>query len=132
MKKIILTLTFFMSLQITNAQNTLTPELLWKLGRISVLGISKDEKLVIYKVATPSVEENKSSAKYFSIPVSGGNATEIFDTKLLLADKNVSPDGKYILSSEEVKINKLKNRAKAKPAKELILMEEHIAPAGSG
>ncbi len=107
MKKLILVLTFFMSLQITSAQNTLTPELLWKLGRVSVLGISKDGKSIVYKVSSPSVEENKSSSKYYTIPVSGGNATEITDTKLVLADKNVSPDGKYVLSSDEVKINKV-------------------------
>ena len=94
-----------MSLQITNAQNTLTPELLWKLGRVTALGISKDKKSVVYKVSSPSVEENKSSSKYYTIPVYGGNATEVKDIKLVLADKNVSPDGKYILSSDEVKMN---------------------------
>ncbi|MEY4085244.1 MAG: hypothetical protein RL074_1031, partial [Bacteroidota bacterium] len=37
------------------AQNVMTPELLWKLGRISPLGISKDGKNIVYKVSTPSV-----------------------------------------------------------------------------
>ena len=90
-----------------SAQQVLSPELLWKLGRVSVLGISKDGKSVVYKVAIPSVEENKSNSKFYTIPVNGGNATEVKDTKDLVADKNVSPDGKYILSSQEVKINKV-------------------------
>ena len=107
MKKIILSLLLIMGLSSANAQNTLTPELLWKLGRITALGISKDGKSVVYKVTTPSVQDNKSSSKYFTIPVSGGNATEITDTKLILVDKNVSSDGKYILSSDEVKMNKV-------------------------
>ena len=94
-----------MGLSVANAQNTLTPELLWKLGRITALGISKDGKSAVYKVTSPSVQENKSSSKYYTIPVTGGNETEIIDTKLVLADKNISPDGKYILSSDEVKIN---------------------------
>ncbi len=89
----------------TSAQNVLSPELLWKLGRVSVLGISKDGKSVVYKVASPSVEENKSNSKFYTIPVNGGNATEVKETKNLIADKNVSADGKYILSSQEVKIN---------------------------
>jgi dipeptidyl aminopeptidase/acylaminoacyl peptidase len=89
------------------AQNTMSPELLWKLGRISVLGISKDAKNIVYKVSFPSVEENKSNSKYYTIPVSGGNATEIATTKELLKDKNISPDGNYLVYNEEVKIDKI-------------------------
>ena len=87
--------------------NQMTPELLWKLGRVSVLGISKDEKNIIYKVATPSVEENKSNSKSYTLPIHGGTAIEVKDTKDLIADKNTSPDGKYIVYDEEVKINEV-------------------------
>ena len=89
------------------AQNVMSPELLWKLGRISVLGLSKDNKNIVYKVAYPSVEENKSSSKYFTIPVSGGNAVEVTNAKELVSDKNISPNGKYIVYNEEVKIDKV-------------------------
>lgn len=87
------------------AQNVMTPELLWKLGRISPLGISKDGKNIVYKVSTPSVTENKSNSKIYTLPISGGTPTEIKDTKSVLADKNVSPDGKHIVYNEEVKID---------------------------
>ena len=87
-----------------SAQQTLTPELLWKLGRVSALGISNDGKNVIYKVTTPSVEENNSNSKTFSIPIKGGVATEITETKGLLKDKNTSPDGKLMLSYKEIKL----------------------------
>lgn len=92
-----------------SAQEVLTPESLWKLGRVSALGISKDGKSVVYKVSTPSMEQNKSSAKYFTVPVIGGTVAEIQEaqTKELLADKNVSPDGSYILTTEEVKTEKV-------------------------
>lgn len=106
MKKIFFIIVSTMSIA-ASAQQVLSPELLWKLGRVSVLGISKDGKSVVYKVAIPSVEENKSNSKFYIIPVNGGNATEVKDTKDLVADKNVSPDGKYILSSQEVKVNKV-------------------------
>ncbi len=106
MKKIFFIIVSTMSIA-ASAQQVLSPELLWKLGRVSVLGISKDGKSVVYKVAIPSVEENKSNSKFYTIPVNGGTATEVKDTKDLVADKNVSPDGKYILSSQEVKINKV-------------------------
>jgi dipeptidyl aminopeptidase/acylaminoacyl peptidase len=89
------------------AQNVMTPELLWKLGRVTPLGLSKDGKNVVYKVSTPSIEENKSNSKFYILPINGGNPTEVKDTKELLKDKNISPDGKYIVYNEEVKIDKV-------------------------
>ena len=55
-----------------NAQNVLTPELLWKLGRMSGKGISKDGKYVIYSVGTPDVAANKINTKIYAIPLTGG------------------------------------------------------------
>jgi dipeptidyl aminopeptidase/acylaminoacyl peptidase len=104
MKKILFLIIITMSIT-TSAQQILSPEALWKLGRVSAIGISKDGRSIVYKVTTPSVEENKSNSKFYTIPVTGGNAVEIQenDTKDLVVDKNISPDGKYILSSQEVK-----------------------------
>lgn len=106
MKKSIVILVSFMSLT-SVAQQVLSPETLLKLGRVSVLGISKDQKNVVYKVATPEMSENKLNSKFFTIPISGGNATEVAETKDLLKDKNISPDGTFLLYSEEVKIDKV-------------------------
>ena len=92
---------------IATAQNTMSPELLWKLGRVTALGISKDGKNIVYKVTTPSIEENKSDSKFYTIPINGGFSTEVKDTKGLLKDKNSSSDGKYVVYDEEVKIDKV-------------------------
>ncbi|MFV8374821.1 alpha/beta fold hydrolase [Flavobacterium sp. LB1P71] len=89
------------------AQDVMTPELLWKLGRITPLGISKDEKSVVYKVETPSVTENKSETTFYTLSTIGGNPTEIKETEAVLKDKNISPNGKYIVYNEEVKIDKV-------------------------
>lgn len=104
MKKILIVTLTLMSLN-AMAQNVMTPELLWKLGRVTPLGISKDGKNIVYQVATPSVEENKSNTKFYILPVNGGNPTEVTSTKELLKDKNTSPDGKYIVYNEAVKID---------------------------
>ncbi len=93
---------------ILSAQNVLTPETLWKLGRVSALGLTKDKQSVIYAVATPDVKENKSSRKYYSIPVTGGNATEISNADSLLVNDKISSDGKYSISSTAVLIKKVK------------------------
>jgi dipeptidyl aminopeptidase/acylaminoacyl peptidase len=106
MKKILFTTLIMMSLN-AMAQNVMTPELLWKLGRVTPLGLSKDGKNVVYKVSTPSIEENKSNSKFYTLSVNGGNPTEVKDTKEVLKDKNISPDGKYIVYNEEVKIDKV-------------------------
>ena len=89
------------------SQNKMSPELLWKLGRITTLGISKDGKNVIYEVHIPSIEENKLNSKYYSLPLNGGNPINIASPDDYLKNKNISPDGKYIVYNEEVKIDKI-------------------------
>ena len=85
----------------------MTAELLWQLGRLSALGFSKDKKYIVYKVNTPSIEENKQNTKHYFIPVNGGNPTEIEDPNTILKNKNISPDGKYLLSHQEVKLQNI-------------------------
>lgn len=105
MKKIVLLTLSIISINAMTAQSVMTPEQLLKLGRVSALGISKDGKNVVYQVVTPSVERNNSSTKYYIIPVDGGKAEEIKEYKTLLKDKNISPDNKYVVYHEEVKID---------------------------
>jgi dipeptidyl aminopeptidase/acylaminoacyl peptidase len=84
------------------AQNKFSPEQLWKLGRVSALGVSKDKKYVVYAVSTPAVAENKSTSKTYRIPVSGGEAVEVKNSGELIANDRISPDGKFIISSNPV------------------------------
>ena len=113
MKRIVslflLTLPLFIFSQTNQSTNptVMTPELLWKLGRVSGLGISKDGKYVLYSVSTPDVDSNKSKRKSYMIPVTGGTATEIGNPDSLLNSKNLSSDGKYTLSDKEVKVKKI-------------------------
>ncbi len=106
MKKLFFIILSTMSIA-ASAQQVLSPELLWKLGRVTPLGISKDGKLVVYKVSIPNMAANKSESKYYTIPISGGTATEVKEVKELLTDKNVSADGKFIVSTQEVKTEKV-------------------------
>lgn len=104
MKKTVLITLMLMGSTSIFSQNVMTPETLWSLGRISPIGLSIDGKSIVYKVATPSVAENKSETKYYKIPVDGGTATEIPDTKFVVKDKKVSPNGRYRMYTEEVKL----------------------------
>ena len=104
MKHFLLLLAFSISLFSLRAQNKLTPEQLWKLGRVSALGLSKDQQYMIYSVSTPNLEQNKSTRKIYLIATSGGESIELKNTDSVLKDTKISPDGKYIISSKSVKI----------------------------
>lgn len=90
------------------AQNKLTPEKLWQLGRLSAIGMSKDKQYVLYSVSIPNVSENKSSRKIYKIPVTGGEAIEITDAESLMENSKISADGKYMISSNEVQVLNVK------------------------
>lgn len=89
---------------LTQAQNVMTPELLWQLGRVTGLGISADKNHVVYKVSTPDVADNKSTSKHYLISLKDGKTSPINNPDSIIGNRNISPDGKYILSHESVKI----------------------------
>jgi dipeptidyl aminopeptidase/acylaminoacyl peptidase len=89
------------------SQQLLTPEQLWKFGRVSANGITKDGKYVVYTVSTPSIEENKSSRKNYIVPIEGGAAIEKADALELLINPKLSADGNKLLQSEDVKVKNI-------------------------
>ena len=103
MNRNILSVSLFLLSFTTFAQTNLTPETLWKLGRVSGMGISKDKKQVIYSVSSIDMTENKSSRKLYAISAAGGDAQEIQSTDAYLVNDRISADGKYIISSQDVK-----------------------------
>ena len=62
---------------ITQAQQPLTPEMLWQLGRVSAQAVTPDGKEIIYGVTYYDLDENKAESNLFRIPVSGGAATQL-------------------------------------------------------
>lgn len=99
---------------LTQAQNKLTPEQLWKFGRVSGLGLSIDRQYLIYSVSTPNIEENRSVRKTYMIATSGGESVEIRNTDSLLINPKISSTGKYIISSAPVRIMDVKGLEKYK------------------
>ncbi|MHB8206744.1 S9 family peptidase [Mucilaginibacter sp.] len=108
MKNRILILLFLIISGMTaKAQNLLTPELLWKLGRVSGKGISKEGKHVIYTVGMPDIAGNKIVTKTYSLSIEGGTPVLVTDLNEWMADDKVSPDGKYKISSQDIKVEKV-------------------------
>ncbi len=89
------------------AQDVMTPELLWKLGRVSAVGLTKDGKSVVYNVTHFNAEENTSSTKQFQISLDGGEAVEIVNGESLVNDRHISPNGTHRIEIKEVKIQKV-------------------------
>jgi dipeptidyl aminopeptidase/acylaminoacyl peptidase len=76
--------------------NRYTPELLWKLGRVSEPQVSPDGKTVLYGVTWYNLEENKGNRDLYSIPVAGGSPTKVTSMKGSELNGIFRPDGKKI------------------------------------
>src|SRR5690606_427268 len=108
MKRLSLFILFCFGLTIsTFAQNMMTPELLWKLKRLSPIGISDDGKNIVYTVTEYEVEKGERTTKKYTIPVKGGTPAEIENFSNLIKDKSVSPDKSRKIEIEKVKIEKI-------------------------
>lgn len=107
MKKTITTLSIFAFTLLANAQPVMTTEMLLEVGKLSTKGITKDNKSIIYSVRKYSVADKKAVTKKYIMPIAGGAAVEIEKMGDLLANDRISPDGKYSISSKEVKVKKI-------------------------
>src|SRR6185436_1792241 len=89
---------------ISFSQNSMSPELLWHLGRLTPAGLSKDKQYVLYSVSTPDISANKMNTKSYRIPVAGGVAEEISRTDTMMDNIHVSSNGKWKISDSDVKL----------------------------
>lgn len=127
------------------AQQTMTPELLWKLGRVSGETVLEDGT-VIFGVSRFNLADNKSERNLYALPVTGGaprqltsapggesfvkalpggrilyshkgqlwemekdgaNPVQRTHVEGSIANARISPDGKHILFSREVEMEKV-------------------------
>ncbi len=103
MKKIITAISL-VAFAISVQAQIMTPEMLLQLAKVSGMGISKDGTSVIYSVKKYNLGDNKSTTRQYSIAVAGGNPTVIENAETRLKDTRISPDGKYSISSKDVKL----------------------------
>jgi dipeptidyl aminopeptidase/acylaminoacyl peptidase len=89
------------------SQDVMTPETLIQLNRVSGIGLTKDGNNVVYRTSKYNIESNKTTKTYYQIPLNGGEAKKVSDYKSLVTNKNISPDGKYKITTSEVKLKKI-------------------------
>ncbi len=109
MKKITFLLVFLCTSMLL-AQETMTPEALWQVKRVSPIGLSADGENLFYKVTIPNVETNEFDSKFYTLSVSGGMATEIQEEEVRTVDKNLSPNGQYRLMHKAVHVKDVRGK----------------------
>lgn len=110
MKNTLLILSLILSSNLMMAQKQMTPELLWKVKRLNVMGLDKEDATLFLEVKTPNIEENNFDSKFYKMPITGGELIEIKKDEMATTDKNTSPDGAYKLFHKEVHIENIKGK----------------------
>lgn len=77
-------------------ETKVTPELLWKFGRLGEFDVSPDGKQVVYSVTRYSIAENKGFSDLFIISIEGGEAKHLTTFEGNEYNPRWSPDGKKI------------------------------------
>ncbi len=87
-----------------NAQNVMTPEVLWTLGRMSVQAVSPDQSALIYNVAVTDLKTEKSnSIKYFlNLNTGASAALDLGKKSILQWDKN----GLYAKEGDKIVVSR--------------------------
>jgi len=74
----------------------MSPEILWKFGRVSDHQLSPDKSSVLFNVRRYDVNENKGRSFIYSIPVSGGEASSLSEAFNSCFNQRWTPDGSRI------------------------------------
>ncbi|HRZ76983.1 MAG TPA: peptidase S9, partial [Bacteroidales bacterium] len=90
------------SLDSLAAGGVLTPELMWRMGRLSELQVSPDGKTLLYGLTRYRLAENKGNRELFVMPATGGEAVQITSSAGSEINARWKPDGSGIgyLSAE--------------------------------
>lgn len=106
MKQLLVIFALFSSIA-SFSQNVMTPELLWKLGRVSPLTITKDGNSVLIQVTYPNLQDNAFGKKFYTVDIADGKTLEVQNHQDYDINNRLSPDGKYELYSKLVPVDKV-------------------------
>lgn len=78
------------------AGGKLTPEVLWKFGRVGDAQVSPDGKTAVYTITRADVKSNKKLTSIFTIPVQGGTPKNLTEEIGSCYNPRWNPNGKKI------------------------------------
>lgn len=93
LRKICFILLMMTTTMALDAQVTLTPELLWKIGRVNLEDVSPNGKSAVYSVTRYDMAENKSNKALFLVQIATGATTQLTSETLKSGDAQFTPDG---------------------------------------
>ena len=87
-----------------NAQNVMTPEILWTLNKIGVSAVSPDQNSLIYSIGKTDLKTEKNNKKnyFFNVKTSEATALDLGKKSLIQWDAN----GIYAQESEQIYLSK--------------------------
>ncbi len=98
----LLSIVFVLAMSVSFAQNTLTPELLWKLSRVGGTEVSPDGKTILFGVTNYDLKVNKGNRNLYRMDVEGDKPVQLTKMKGSEFNEVWHPDGSKIgfLSAE--------------------------------
>lgn len=87
-------------IQHSMAQQKMSPELLWQLGRVSGETVTADGT-VLYGVSRYNLADNKSERNLYAIPAKGGAAKQLTSSPGAESGAQVLPDGRILYSYKD-------------------------------
>ena len=84
------------SIDFNNLPDRLTPELMWKLGRVSDVQLSPDGNTVLYGIKYYDLATNKGNRNLYTLPVEGGEPKQITNAEGSIFNGIWRPDGRKI------------------------------------
>lgn len=96
MKKLFITLLSLFMLHQTFAQQKLTPETLWQIGRVGNPVLSPDGKTLLFEVKKYDVPTNRGNNTVYTMPAAGGTPVEVLNADLKAFSVRFRPDGQRI------------------------------------
>jgi len=92
----IATLLILFAPEVGRAQDVMTPELLWKLKRVSAPAVSPDGRQLVYGVTQYDVSANKGDTDLYVVDVMGGEPARMTSMKGSEHSASWRPDGQWI------------------------------------
>ncbi len=84
------------TVDVNSLPDIMTPEVLWKLKRLSDIQLSPDGKTLLFGISRYSVKENKGNRDLYTMPADGGEITKVCDFPGSEFNALWRPDGKKI------------------------------------
>jgi len=75
----------------------MTPELLWSLGRVNALGVTADDKQLLYTVSYYDKESNKSNTQLIQYDFASKKSTNISNTNAYIGGISFDKSGSYLI-----------------------------------